>query len=420
MQILMAKRLSLTLVILVMTVTAFAMGTLVGYQAKAVVAADEPADFHVFWEAWNLVHAHFVDRDQIDEQQMTYGAIQGMLNSLGDQNHTAFLPPEIAQRTQSDMEGSFEGIGAYVGIENGQFTIISPILGSPAEKSGILPGDIVVAVNGEDISGQPQWEVIEKIRGPAGSTVVLTVLHPEAEDLIDVSIVRDRIDINSVLWHQIPGTELAYLQITQFAADTNQELVRALSEISEASADGAPIRGILLDLRNNPGGFLQQALLIASNFLPENDIILWEQDANKNLSDYRSAGPGLARDVPIVVLINEGSASAAEILAGSLQANERARLVGQTTLGTGTVLRQFPLSDGSVVRLGVTNWLTPDKELIKDKGVEPNIPVKQKISVRRLDGRTIRNVTAEGIRQHDDRQFNMGLLFLKLATSTSE
>lgn len=413
------KRMSVTSLVILTALTFFTFGSVVGYQAKSALAADEPDEFGIFWETWDLVLAHFVDREEIDFERMTQGAIQGMLDSLGDSNHTAYLPPEVAQRTESDMEGSFEGIGAYVGVDNGQFTIISPILGSPAEKAGVLPGDIVVEVDGEDITGQPQWEVIDKIRGPAGSTVVLTVLHPEGEDFVEIEIVRDRIDINSVLWDTIPGTDLAYLQITQFAADTNSELEIALKEIQEATVDGQPIRGILLDLRNNPGGFLQQALLIASNFLPENDIILWEQDADDALSDYRSAGPGLARDIPIVVLINEGSASAAEILAGSLQANGRARLVGQTTLGTGTVLRPFQLSDGSVVRLGVTNWLTPDQELIKGEGIQPNITVDQSLSTEMVDGRTIGNLDDESIREQEDKQFNMGLLFLKLTKPSS-
>lgn len=413
------KRMSVTSLVILTALTFFTFGSVVGYQAKSALAADEPDEFGIFWETWDLVLAHFVDREEIDFERMTQGAIQGMLDSLGDSNHTAYLPPEVAQRTESDMEGSFEGIGAYVGVDNGQFTIISPILGSPAEKAGVLPGDIVVEVDGEDITGQPQWEVIDKIRGPAGSTVVLTVLHPEGEDFVEIEIVRDRIDINSVLWETIPGTDLAYLQITQFAADTNSELEIALKEIQEATVDGQPIRGILLDLRNNPGGFLQQALLIASNFLPENDIILWEQDADDALSDYRSAGPGLARDIPIVVLINEGSASAAEILAGSLQANGRARLVGQTTLGTGTVLRPFQLSDGSVVRLGVTNWLTPDQELIKGEGIQPNITVDQSLSTEMVDGRTIGNLDDETIREQEDKQFNMGLLFLKLTKPSS-
>lgn len=413
------KRLSMTSIVIVTALTFFTFGSFVGYQAKAVIAADEPEEFGIFWETWDLVLAHFVDRDEIDFQRMTYGAIQGMLDTLGDSNHTAFLPAEVAQRTESDMEGSFEGIGAYVGVDNGQFTIIAPILGSPAEKAGILPGDIVVEVDGEDITGQPQWEVIGKIRGPKGSKVTLTVLHPEGEDFVDVDIIRDRIDIKSVLWDEIPGTDLAYLQITQFAADTNSELEKALGEIEQTMVDGKPIRGILLDLRNNPGGFLQQALLIASNFLPENEIILWEQDADDNLSDYRSAGPGLAREIPIVVLINEGSASAAEILAGSLQSNGRARLVGQTTLGTGTVLRPFGLSDGSVVRLGVTNWLTPEQELIKGEGIKPNITVKQKLSTEMLDGRTIGNIDEEALRSQEDKQFNMGLLFLKLTKPSS-
>ncbi len=389
----------------------FLVGNITGYMARPLLAQSETPEFQLFWEVWTLVEEHFVDRDRIDPQTMTYGAIRGMLNTLGDENHTVFFTPQEAEQQADSMEGTFEGIGAYVAQENGLFRIVSPILGSPAEAAGILAGDLVIAVNGEEILGQPQWEVISKIRGPAGTSVILTVVHPDSDDTVDIEIVRGHIDIKSVLWSRLPETDLAYLQITQFAADTDQELLDALRAIK---AEPQPIRGILLDLRNNPGGFLSQALLVSSQFLHEDEVILHERDARGNISTYNVNGPGLAREIPLVVLINEGSASAAEILAGALKENGRAKLVGQTTLGTGTILRPYTLSDGSLLRLGVTNWLTPEQKLIKGEGITPNIVVKQATSVDRIDSLDLQMLDVDEIHRSADRQFNMGVTFLKL------
>ena len=404
-------RVGSALIISLFMLLSFVVGNITGYMARPALAQSNPPEFQLFWEVWTLVEDHFVDRDRIDPQAMTFGAIRGMLDSLGDENHTVFFTSQEAEQQTDSMEGSFEGIGAYVTQENGLFRIVSPILGSPAESAGILAGDLVIAVNGEEISGQAQWEVISKIRGPAGTSVILTVLHPDTDDTVDVEIVRGRIDIKSVLWSRLPETDLAYLQITQFASDTNQELLDALREIN---AEQQPIRGILLDLRNNPGGFLRQALLVGSQFLDEGEVILHERDASGNISTYKASGPGLARELPLVVLINAGSASAAEILAGALKENDRAKLVGETTLGTGTVLRPYTLSDGSVLRLGITNWLTPEQRLIKGEGIHPNIAVRQAASVNMVDSLDLQEGDANEIRQSADRQFNMGVTFLKL------
>ena len=357
---------------------------------------------------------YFVDQDRIDYRTMTYGAIQGMLDTLGDQNHTVFFSPETAEQMESGLEGSFEGIGAYVSLENDVFTIIAPILGSPAEEAGILAGDIVLAVDGQDITGMAEWEVISLIRGPAGTPVLLTVLHLEADEPVDVTVVRGRIDIDSVLWARIPGSNLVHLQITQFAGDTGQELRNALEEIF-TPVDGTPhVSGIILDLRNNPGGYLQEALRVAYQFLPESQIILHEKDAKGQITTYRSQGRGMARDIPLVVLINPGSASAAEILAGALQENERAKLIGEATTGTGTVLRPFSLSDGSLLRLGVTNWLTPGYTLIKGHGIQPDVKVEQEATVEMISSVLLEGIDEGEMRIHEDRQFLAALRMLNL------
>jgi carboxyl-terminal processing protease len=395
---------------------AFLAGAFVGGGVRPVLADDRPAQFDVFWEAWDLVQQNFVDRDEIDPARMTYGAIQGMLATLGDENHTVFFSPEEAEQQESQLEGSFEGIGAYVEGADVGFRIVAPIHGSPAEKAGILAGDIVLKVNGEDVTGLPEWEVISQIRGPAGTPVVLTVLHPNAQEPVDITVVRGQIDVESVTWARIPETDFVYLQIAQFAADTGDELQKALEAIDAEVAAGKPVDGVLLDLRNNPGGYLQEALRVNTQFLEAGQVILHERDASDQLRTYRSVGEGLAREYPLVVLINQGTASAGEITAGALKENGRARLVGQPTLGTGTVLQPFTLSDGSVLRLGVTNWLTPEKNLIKNQGVTPDSTVTQDPAIRMIDVYQLEEITKlNELLAHGDKQFNLGLLQLRLA-----
>ena len=408
-----ASRLLLTLLLL----AAFITGNLTGFTARSVLAQrTTPTEFGIFWEAWDLVVEYFVDRDRVDFQTMTYGAIQGMLASLGDENHTVFFAPDVAEQQASALEGSFEGIGAYVSSEDGQFVIVAPIHGSPAEAAGIVAGDTVLAVDGTDVTGMAEWEVISLIRGAAGTPVMLTVRHPDADTPVEISITRGRIDIESVLWSRIPGTNLVHIQITQFAGDTGRELRTVLQTVNAEAAAGRPVTGIMLDLRNNPGGYLQEALRVASQFLPEDDIILHEKDARGNITTYRSQGDGLGRDLPLVVLINPGSASAAEIVAGALQTDGRAKLVGMSTVGTGTVLRPFTLSDGSVLRLGVTNWLTPDYELIKGQGIHPDMLIEQETSVQMMNAFLLEDMDAAAVRLHEDRQFQAALLWLNVQT----
>jgi carboxyl-terminal processing protease len=409
----MVQRIVVTAVFLVSLSGAYVAGAVTGMAVRPASASDEPAQFSIFWETWDLVNKYFVDQDKIDPTRMTYGAIQGMLATLGDENHTVFFSPEEAKQQAESMEGSFEGIGAYVEEREGLVHIVAPIHGSPAEEAGILAGDVVLKVNGEDVSGVPEWEVISLIRGPAGTTVVLTVRHAEADEPVDITITRGKIDVESVTWQRIPNTEFAYVKISQFADDTGNELDQALEEIN-AAAKGAPVTGILLDLRNNPGGYLAEALRVNSEFLPRGEVILHERDAKGEIKTWKSVGEGLARNIPIVVLINEGTASAGEITAGALQENGRAKLIGQPTLGTGTVLQPFTLSDGSVVRLGVTNWLTPQQNLIKGKGIAPDISLAQDVSVTMVDSYALEDKTLTQVLEEGDKQFNLGLLHLRM------
>lgn len=399
----------------------FLAGTATGFMARPALAADHPPQFDVFWEVWDLVDEYFVDQDNIDPMRMTYGAINGMLATLGDDNHTIFFSPEEAKQQESQLEGSFEGIGAFVeGHETG-FRIVAPIHGSPAEEAGILAGDIVLKVDGEDIGGIPEWEIISRIRGPAGTSVVLTVLHPNETEPTDITVVRGKIDVESVTWARIPETNYIYLQISQFASDTGDELQKSLEAIDAKVAAGEAIDGVVLDLRNNPGGYLQEALRVNTQFLDAGKVILHERDAEGEIRTYRSVGNGLARTYPMIVLINQGTASAGEITAGALKENGRAKLIGQPTLGTGTVLQPFNLSDGSVLRLGVTNWLTPEKNLIKGEGVQPDSVVEQDPAVPMVDSYTLEEAKSlRDVLGAGDKQFNLALLQLRLLPQTVE
>jgi carboxyl-terminal processing protease len=400
-----ARRGFLLGIITFLMIGSFLAGNLTGYFARPVIAAGQPAEFSVFWEAWDLVTDRFVDRDKIDYTQMTYGAIRGMLAALGDEGHTTFLSPEAVKLHESSLAGAFEGIGAYVSMEDGDVKIVAPINGSPAESAGILPGDVVLAVNGEPVTGLSLNEVIARIRGPANTEVTLTVLHPGESEPVDISIVRQRIELNSVTWSAVPGTSIIYIQISQFAADTGEELDRTLKEVIDARIDGKPVQGLILDLRNNPGGYLREAIRVNSQFLPSGATILIEKDADQNTRAYESRGWGYARSIPVVVLVNQGTASAGEITAGAIKENGRGILIGQKTFGTGTVLNQFNLSDGSAILLGVTNWLTPEGNLIKGQGVEPDIVIELPADTTLLDADRLSSLTALELAESTDTQF---------------
>ena len=397
-----ARRVALSAVIFWLMALAFVGGNISGFSIRSAMAAEErPSQFIIFWEAWDYVVAHFVDRERVDFAAMTYGAIEGMLASLGDEGHTTFLSPDAVRLHQTSLEGSFEGIGAYVSMEEGEVLIVAPIDGSPAEQAGILAGDVILEVDGNSVEGKSLDQVIFLVRGPANSEVVLTVRRPEVQEPLQVLITRARIEVPSVSWSPIPNTDISYIKISQFTASVDRELEVALREISEAQTN----QGIILDLRNNPGGFLQQAIQANSQFLPKGDLILIETDANQNQTVHRSRGLGYAREMPLVVLINEGTASAGEITAGALKENERALLIGETTFGTGTVLNQFGLSDGSAILLGVTNWLTPDGNLIKGQGVTPDLEVTQPPSSKHVSSELLRNLTADRFGMIEDDQF---------------
>ncbi|MDA8188455.1 MAG: S41 family peptidase [Dehalococcoidales bacterium] len=323
----------------------------------------------VLWQAWDLVQEHYVDRTAVDPRRMTYGAVEGMLDSLGDVGHTRFLSPEALRAEQQSLSGQLEGIGAELGVRDGHPTIVAPIEGSPAQRAGLRTGDVIVRVDGKDVTGLTVEQIVSLIRGPAGTSVTVSVLHRGEMKVTDITIVRARITVPNVSWSLLPGTQVAHVLISQFSEHTKDNLVSALTD---ARSKGAT--AIILDLRNDPGGLRDEAIKVASQFLREGNVLL-EQDAQGRRTAYAVKPGGIALDLPLVVMINEGTASAAEIVAGALQDQHRGLLVGTTTFGTGTVLSAYHLSDGSAILLGTEEWLTPGGRQIWHHGITPDVVV---------------------------------------------
>lgn len=331
--------------------------------------ADTTADlFGPFWQAWDIVHDEFVDQP-VDDPGLVRGAIRGMLEALGDEQ-TGYMDPEEYGQANIPLEGAYEGIGAWVDTESDFLTIISAMPNSPAEEVGLLPGDQIIAVDGEDMTDIPPQLVIRRVMGPEGSQVVLTIVRESEPDPFDVTLTRRRIEVPSVESETLDGG-VAYVQLASFGDSTVGELRRALEE---ALADD-PV-GLILDLRGNGGGYLQAAVDVSSEFIDEG-VILTERFGDGREEAYYADGDGLAFDVPMVVLIDAGSASASEIVAGAVQDHGRGWLVGERSFGKGSVQNWHPLQgDGGAVRVTIARWFTPDGRSIQDDGLLPDIQVE--------------------------------------------
>jgi carboxyl-terminal processing protease len=363
-------------------------------------------------EVWGLIDKHYVDRQAVESSRLTYGAISGMVASLGDTGHSVFLTPDMLRSYQIDISGKFEGIGAYVEMRSGYVVIVTPMDNSPAQKAGLRPGDVVLKVDDEDMTGKTLDEVIGKIMGPSGTDVKLTIFRPETQEDIEVTITRAVITVKNVTWKFVPGTTIAHLRIAQFSQGMTNELKQALGDIKQQGATG-----IILDLRNNPGGVLDEAVNSSSQFLSDGNVLL-ERDAQGKDTPVPVKSGGLATEIPMVVLINQGSASASEIMSGAIQDAGRAKLVGETTFGTGTVLNQFELSDGSAVLLAVEEWLTPKGRLIWHEGIVPDKEVKLPVSASILLPEAETDMTSEQFKATDDVQLLAALELLQSIIGT--
>ncbi len=350
---------------------AFAGGIYFERTANVASAASNPQpDFIVFTRVWNLVYERYVDRAAIDPRKMMYGAIQGMLDTLGDSGHTRFEDPDQVKRRTNDEQSNFEGIGATVGQRDGQTIISAPLPGSPAERAGIQAGDVVLQVDGVDIAGLSLDQVISRVRGPKGTSVRLTVLHPGEMEPADIVIVRDVIKVPKTSWAFVPGTRIAHIRLYQFSEGVSKEMIQAIQDARNAGATA-----LVIDVRDNPGGLVSEVVRVTSQFLKAGTVLL-EQDAQGKRTPVAIRGIGVVTDLPVVVLVNYGSASASEIFAGALQDYQRAPVVGTRTFGTGTVLSTLNLPDGSDLVLGTSQWLTPNGRFIKGNGIIPDDTVR--------------------------------------------
>ena len=325
---------------------------------------DTTSLFKPFWEAWQIVHDYYVDQP-LDDTKLMQGAIRGMIAALGDK-HSSYMDPLEYKDATSDLSGEYEGIGAWVNTDGDFLTISEPMPGSPAEKAGLITGDQIIKIDGEDLTGVLPELARRKVLGPAGSTVVLTILRDGVENPFDVSVTRDAIKVASVDSKMLEDN-IAYVKIRNFGDQTDEELTTALKDLLKQKP-----AGLVLDLRNNPGGSLDTAINVASQFIG-NGVILYEEYGDGTRQTHEAKQGGLATDIPLVVLVNEFSASASEVVAGAIQDTGRAELVGTTTYGKGSVQQWIPLSgDEGAVRVTIARWLTPNGRLIHEIGLEPD------------------------------------------------
>lgn len=333
--------------------------------ATSTVPAEARETFAPFWEVWNLVNDRYYDQP-VDPVTLTEGAIQGMLDTLEDP-HTRYLPPAAEESARQSMEGELQGIGVLVEYVDGDITVVSPFEGSPADEAGLEPGDILREADGVELTGMNLTEAAELIRGPAGTVVHLVV--ERNGDTFEVDVERDLINIPSIRSEMLEEN-VAYVRVSRFSNPTPEELKMALEDLMAQNP-----RGLILDLRNNPGGGLNTAVDIADQFLTEGPVLI-ERFGSGEERVLEASDEGLAQDIPMVVLINEGSASAAEVVAGALRDRNRATLLGTTTFGKGTVQTWHSLSNGGGVRITFARWLTPDGTWVTEGGLEPDIMVQ--------------------------------------------
>ena len=327
-------------------------------------------DFGLFWKAWDLLKEKYVDRESLDANKLLYGAINGMLSASGDP-YTTFFDPEATKAFDEEIAGSFDGIGAEMGMKDKVLTIIAPLEGMPAEKAGFLPGDKVLKIDGESTESLSLDVAVSKIRGKKGTTVTLTIYREGEAETRDITVMRDAITVKSVRTEDKKnGVQL--IRISRFGEDTGTEFRTVLKEVLA----GKP-KGIILDMRSNPGGLLGMAVDIAGEFLPKNAVVVIEEDSEKKRESLVAKGADSLGALPVVILINGGSASASEILAGALRDNrDDVRIVGETSFGKGSVQELIPVNKNTKVKITVAHWLTPSGKQINKVGISPDVEVK--------------------------------------------
>ena len=363
------------------------------YKPSAQVSSKEPPptishiDFSSFWTVWQKIETDYYDKTKLDPQKMLNGAIEGMVRSLGDP-FTTYLPPTQNDNFKQGLAGQFQGIGAELGLEENRIIVVAPLNGSPAQKAGIRAGDTILEVDGESTFNWSLSQAVEKIRGPKGSEVTLTILHKGDQKTTKIKIIRDVITIESVVYWvkkigEIEGINIrdskdkrvAYIGLSQFGDNTNEEWTSAINKLSLETSGGKNIEGLILDLRNNPGGYLSDAAFISSEFIERGSVVVIEEEAGGKRSTLTADRKGLFLDVPLIILINKGSASASEIVAGALRDHKRVKLIGEISFGKGTIQKAEDLGNGAGLHITIAKWLTPNGEWVNETGLKPDIEV---------------------------------------------
>lgn len=343
----------------------------VGNQGKDV-------DFNLFWEVWETVKKEYVDTNALTDKKLFYGALAGLVQATDDP-YSVFMNPDEANEFQQDLSGRFEGIGAEIGFRNDILTIMAPIEDMPAMKAGVHAGDQIYAINDESAVDLTLEEAIKKIRGPKGTQVKLTLLRAKVDKPLEITITRDTVVVKSIRVTWLENDQLAMIKIFNFNDDTQNLFNNAVQEVLAKKP-----KGLIVDLRNNPGGYLDTAVAVASAWVPEG-VIVSEKFGDTRVIEHKALGNAPLIDMPTVVLVNQGSASASEIVAGALKDYKKATLIGEKTFGKGSVQVLRQLSDGSVVKVTTAKWLTPNGTSIHEHGIEPEVTVERTLDDRAAD-----------------------------------
>ena len=348
---------------------------------RKIPADKQNIDFSLFWEVWDRLETNYIDKKALNQNQMVLGAIQGMVASLGDP-YTVFLKPPENKEVKEDLNGSFEGVGIQLGYKENQLAVIAPLTGTPAYKAGVKAGDLILKIDDEVTTDISADEAMRKIRGPKGTKVKLTLMHTGEKEPYEVEIVRDTIVVSSVEVEFIgPNQKIAHLKLMKFGDRTTEEWEKAVNAIINHQPT---VSGVILDLRNNPGGYLTGSVFIASEFL-NSGVVVQQEHANGTKETFSVNRPGKILNQPLVVLINEGSASASEIVAGALQDYKRAKIVGTKSFGKGTIQEAEDLPGGAGLHITTARWLLPQGESIDKKGIIPDNEIKDDAKTLDID-----------------------------------
>lgn len=389
-----------------------ASGDLGGTAPGPTAGAASGDAFGLVSQAWEILHEDYVGAGDLNDTTLAYGAIDGLTQAVGDTGHTSFLTPQERAAGALELAGSYVGIGVRIdAADDGRPLIVGIFRGSPAESTQLNTGDIIVSVDGQATDGKALDEVASWIRGEAGSTVVLKVRRGVDGPDREVSIVRAEVAVDTVSWAMVPGTKTAVLRLEQFSHGAADELKAALGDIRAAGADR-----VIFDLRGNPGGYVDEAVGVASQFLSGGNVFV-ERDASGKETTHAVSPGGVAADLPLVVLVDGGTASSAEIVSGALQDAGRGQLIGVKTFGTGTVLGEFPLADGSALRVGTVEWLTPKGRRIWHEGIVPDVLVERADDIRPVAPDDLRKLAVAEVGKLTDPQLTRALTVVAAAAT---